>query len=305
MSIENISKKVSDRYSGIGRYIFPNLHQKALSKETTRHLDDLFFSILTSFEIQSLIECGAREASASKNATKIGLNALAIEANPITFDQITPDADGKFEKLNIGLSDEDGWLDLHIPKDNTTDGSSTFRPNKERDYQTKRVQTKKLDDVLGESIYIQNSFALWIDVEGMQKEVLTGAARVLQHDNCKLIKIEVEDKDFFTGQVWLVRDIYKHLKELGYDAVFRDFEYIGQYNLLFVKGDMLRKVNEGLVRNFKGIRPIPISLILQQSLAWARCVGWAKEVIIRVVGKRLGHKIAAAAGSKSSKKISM
>lgn len=232
------------------------------------------------------------------------MNALAIEANPTTFKEITPNADGKFAKLNIGLSDSDGWLNLHIPKNHATDGSSTFKPSKRRDYETTRVQTKKLDDVLDGSIYVEGSFALWVDVEGMQKEVLTGAARVLENDNCKLIKIEVEDECFFSGQAWLANDVYKHLKGLGYELVFRDFEYIGQYNLLFVKGDMLEQVNTRLLRNFIEIRPISVSLMLQQSLIWARCVHWIKVTLIRVVGENLGHKIAAAAGSRSSKEIS-
>lgn len=85
MSIEDISKKLSDRYSGIAPYIFPRLHRKALSKDTTKKLDEIFFCILKEFKVESLIECGAREASASQNAIKIGGERISYRGQPYNF----------------------------------------------------------------------------------------------------------------------------------------------------------------------------------------------------------------------------
>ncbi|MDA8984280.1 FkbM family methyltransferase, partial [Planktomarina temperata] len=204
---EEISLKIISRYSSNLKYLLPHSYMRLVGIDTAAKLDSIFFKIIKEAEILSFIECGANEASASIMATEMGLKALAIEANPLTFEKVTPEPNNNFAKLNFGLSDRDSWLNFHIPKSNNTAGSATFKPKGWVDYTTQQVQTKKLDDLLDDGTYVNRPFALWIDVEGMQKEVLLGASQTLQNSNCRILKIEVEDIKVFTGQAWLCNDV--------------------------------------------------------------------------------------------------
>ena len=81
-------------------YLLPYSYHQLLGKSTAKHLDDNFFQILEAANVGSLIECGANEATASMRANSMGLQALAIEASPETFQKITPQSTNNFEKIN-------------------------------------------------------------------------------------------------------------------------------------------------------------------------------------------------------------
>ena len=85
---------------------------------------------------------------------------------------------------------------------------------------------------------------MWIDVEGSNKEVLNGASEVLK--NSQLIYIEVEDKKFWENQ-WLSDDVIKFLNTYNLIPIGKDFEdFLGQYNLIFIKKELLQQYNTGL-----------------------------------------------------------
>ncbi|MGW2320172.1 FkbM family methyltransferase [Streptomyces sp. NPDC001680] len=73
-------------------------------------------------------------------------------------------------------------------------------------------------------------FAMWMDVEGAAKDVLSGARRFL--DQCDIAKIEVEERAFWKGQ-WLVPDVVAEMALHGLEPLARDVEGEGQYNVLF------------------------------------------------------------------------
>ena len=202
MNYEEITQNIIKKYSSIAKYILPHSFKQVLCEWTTKDLDLLFFKLLYDLNINSLIECGANEASASMRAKEIGVNALGIEANPYTFEKITPKSCKKFSKLNFGLGDENGSMIFYISKSNHTAVNATFKPKQNVNYNTRKVEVKRLDDLIENTDYINSPFALWIDVEGMQKEVLNGAIKTLQNYNCRIIKIEVEDQPLFGDQKW-------------------------------------------------------------------------------------------------------
>ena len=72
------------------------------------------------------------EASASIEAIKRGCKALAIEANPNTFKEITPKSNDKLTSINIGLSDKEEYLNFYFPKEDYTEISSTFQKKMEQ-----------------------------------------------------------------------------------------------------------------------------------------------------------------------------
>jgi len=172
--LNNLDKDILKIHKGWVKYILPYSYMVNLAERTAKQLDYIFFQQLNLLNIKSLIECGAYEATASIMANKVGINALAIEANPETFEKITPKQTKKFLKINCGLGDKNETLDFYVPQQKSRRTGSTFIPKKDENYFIKKVPIKKLDDVILNYSYVSSPFALWIDVEGMQKQVLKG-----------------------------------------------------------------------------------------------------------------------------------
>jgi FkbM family methyltransferase len=304
MNYKKISNRIIKKYSSIAKYILPNSFKQVLSEQTTKDLDIFFFKLLSDLNVISLIECGANEASASMKAIEKGINSLGIEANPFTFEKITPKSSKKFSKLNFGLGEKNGSMTFYIPKSNQTAANATFKPKQNVIYDTRKIEVKKLDDVLKETDYINSPFALWIDVEGMQKEVLNGAIKTLQNDNCKIIKIEVEDQYLFGNQKWLANDVINFFDKLDYEIVFRDFEYEKQNNLFLVNRNLsLSLIDKFLKIFYNKIKPIGIKDTIQSLYNKKDYKREIKAITLFLLGKRIGHKISAMAGSVSSRKL--
>ena len=144
---------------------------------------------------------------------------------------------------------------------------------------------------------------MWIDVEGMQEEVLTGAQETLKHKNCKLIKIEVENEPIFNKRLSVSKDIENFLTNLGYEAIYRDFEYVNSYNILFVKKDDVFQLEMEINNSYEDIaKSINISNI-SSYLIYFFLLRKLKALVIKIFGLKLGNIIAALYGSKDSKKF--
>ena len=94
------------------------------------------------------------------------------------------------------------------------------------------VQSERLDDLVGD---IDN--ALWIDVEGGVAEVFKGGEATLARS--RLVYVEVETRQRWKEQ-WTDRQVIDHLRAFDLHGVARDIQQSWQYNLLFLKGDVLR-----------------------------------------------------------------
>lgn len=76
------------------------------------------------------------------------------------------------------------------------------------------------------------TFAFWIDVEGLAREVLSGMPRCLQRT--LLLKIELEDKEFYENQS-LSGEARKILSEHGFFEAFQTGT-AEMFDIVFVKG---------------------------------------------------------------------
>jgi len=76
----------------------------------------------------------------------------------------------------------------------------------------------------------EGPYAMWMDVEGATRTVLSGAGAFL--GRCDVLKIEVEESAFWREQ-WLVGDIVAELARHGLEPLARDAESDEQYNVLF------------------------------------------------------------------------
>lgn len=146
-------------------------------------------------------------------------------------------------------------------------------------------------------------FSLWVDVEGMEKEFLKGAFETLKNDNCVLIKIEFMNPKNFNDQGWSRDEIEFFLNNLGYEAVYRDFEYSTAHNILFIKSDYVTNVSIEIDDAFKDIAKniniLNVSKFLIKYLKH-KLIKIIKKIVIKILGKRLGNIIASYFGSKSS-----
>ena len=304
LKINEITNKFFSKSTLLHR-LFPRLTVFYIKKKSARRLDKLFFHICKKFSVKNFIDCGANVGTASLDAIKMRLNVLAIEPNPSSFENMIPKLSKQFKKINVGLSNKEEVLKFyHLKSKKTATNASFITPKHNLNkYDIIEVQVIPLDKLLKNSIETTCSFALWIDVEGMQEEVLTGAQETLKHKNCKVIKIEVENKQIFNERSWLSRDIENFLTNLGYEAIYRDFEYVNSYNILFVKKDDVFQLEMEINNSYEDIaKSINISNI-SSYLIYFFLLRKLKALVIKIFGLKLGNIIAALYGSKESKKF--
>lgn len=208
---------------------------KHYRRKTAGILDAVFFECLEKLDVQCLVECGANEATASIEVARKGRKAIAIEVNPETYHSITIKAkESGVTTLNVGLGSSNEKLQFYAPAQKKTDGGATFRPKTGKKYETIEVEVCPLDDIVSREVDQTQRYALWIDVEGFQKDVFDGALQTLSNKNCVAIKIEVEYEPIFKGQA-LCEEINERLSNYGYTPVFVDTEYDVQFNVVYIR----------------------------------------------------------------------
>ena len=311
LKINEITNKFFSKSTFLHK-LFPRLTVFHIRKKSARRLDKLFFDICKKFSVKNFIDCGANVGGDSLQAINAGFNnVLAIEPNPYPFVNMTFKPSEQFKKINVGLSDKEEVLKFYSLKnveigprlETATNASFVVPKNNLNKYDIIEVPVIPLDKLLKNSIEINSSFALWIDVEGMQEEVLTGAQETLKHKNCKLIKIEVENEPIFNKRLSVSKDIENFLTNLGYEAIYRDFEYVSCYNILFVKKDDAFHLEMEINNSFDDIaESINISNI-SSHLIYFFLLRKLKALVIKIFGLKLGNIIAALYGSKDSKKF--
>ncbi|MEU4954824.1 FkbM family methyltransferase [Streptomyces lavendulae] len=105
------------------------------------------------------------------------------------------------------------------------------------EYEEAAVPATTLDRESGD---VDGPFALWMDVEGASKEVLSGAQTFL--DRCDIAKIEVEDQVFWEAQ-WLATDVVAEMAGPRMELVARDIEGGRQYNVLIASRRLLARAD--------------------------------------------------------------
>ena len=99
------------------------------------------------------------------------------------------------------------------------------------EYEDVSVEMTTVDHFAEQTGLLGKNIAMWIDLEGCAYEALTGATQALKTTSA--IMVEVEDKPYWNGQKTSA-DVHNLLAEAGFIAVGRDFEYDGQYNVVFI-----------------------------------------------------------------------
>ncbi len=122
-----------------------------------------------------------------------------------------------------------------------TKGNNSLRTKSlDIEYEDIPVKMTTVDHFVRKQGLTDRTTAMWIDLEGCAYEALVAAARTLR--DTRLILIELEDRPFWIGQK-LSADVRNLLSGAGFMPLARDFEFSGQYNMIFVTFETYERVD--------------------------------------------------------------
>ncbi len=236
-----------------------DLSDKAGRKQSALALQGLFLALQTALEPDFTLEIGAHSANFSQDMARRGIPAHAFEANPYNYTAFAPDIRQHAPGVHyhhMAISDEDGEATFRIRLDDQGQalrrlGSNSLlaRDDPDTQYETVTVPASRLDSFLQRHALGGHSFSAWIDVEGALGKVTAGFGSALH--SCLSLIVEVEEKRYWQDQM-LVREVMDYLDAQGLVPVARDFEYLRQYNMIYLRKDMLalKGVRSALVGYF-------------------------------------------------------
>lgn len=230
-----------------------HLSAGATGRNCNSHFVELFLSVCCELAITACFEVGAFEASFSKEIKRRRpeLAVYAFEANAEVFRRFRQTIPEGITYLNEAIGSEEGMCMFHIPVAvGGTDGE-IVRPRR-GNIRTSSLHPQNSDDVEYESVSSKCSTldawqaklggppsAVWIDVEGAAKEVLSGGRNALGN-SIQCVAIELEKRSFWVDQ-WLAADVTGFMAELDFVPLARDMETGWQYNQIFIRRSVISK----------------------------------------------------------------
>lgn len=210
---------------------------------------DVFDSLLVALKPKIVCDIGSYNGDEAARFRRLLPEAhiFAFEGSIDNVERfMRPRADLRYVNIeNLAVSDQDGEVVFHILEANPEgiDWRRMANSLKARtDGHASREVTVKsvaLDSYFSAEICAEDTFALWIDVEGALDRVLAGASGLLQRT--VVIKVEVERAEFWKDQK-LADDIISLLED-------RNFIFLGdtflegaslQSDALFVNANWLK-----------------------------------------------------------------
>jgi FkbM family methyltransferase len=193
------------------------------------------------------LEIGAHMAPFSQRMARLGIEAHAFEANPYNHKAFASRVQRRAPTVqyhHLAMSDTDGEVTFQIKA--TRDGkevkkiagnnSLLQRSDPAFVYESVTVPSVRLDSFLANRGLEGRSFSAWIDVEGALGKVTAGFGSALQ--GCLSLIVEVEEVNYWQGQM-LVFGVMRYFAGQGMVPVARDFEAAHQYNLVYLRKDVL------------------------------------------------------------------
>jgi FkbM family methyltransferase len=182
------------------------------------------------------VEIGAFDADFSKSMIGICNNIYAFEASPFVYRKFKDDMHG-INYINKAVSDKNEEVKFKmIGNLNFSDiGHNSIKDRVEPTHiKMAKVQSVTVDSYFNN--YKNNTFTLWIDCEGSNKEVLTGAADILKQTQTVLIETEIEP---IWDNQWLHKDVCLYLNSLGFDLYLEKESGDLQKNCIFVNRNLV------------------------------------------------------------------
>ena len=225
-----------------------DLSKKSERAASAKWLYDLYVKLVTQAVCPPVVlEFGAFSARFSRQARLALPEAQfhAIEANRYNHERFRAEveADGvAYHHLAIGGEVKDTVLKIARTRDGEpvepTRGNNSLRVKAlDIEYEDSPVRMVTVDHFARTAGIAGAPCVLWIDLEGCSFEALQGAGETLQH--ARMVFIEMEDDAFWVGQA-LAPQVKRLLFDAGFMPVARDFEFNGQYNVIFAKPEAYR-----------------------------------------------------------------
>lgn len=232
---------------------FFNTSNENSIKQSKDCLNSFFFDLQSNLiRPNFFFEIGAftAQTSAKVKIENPKTQCFAFEANIYNFNHFSSHSrfkDLNVNYLNLAISDQTKKVNFFVQKSISGSEVDAIKPNNSLlvrnqanvEYEKVLVQSYQLDDfIIKQEIELnENSrISLWIDVEGAGLSVLKGAELALNNTAC--IFIEVEEKKYWKGQA-LSNTIMKYLIKKNFIPIARDFETPFQYNVMFIKQEIL------------------------------------------------------------------
>lgn len=174
------------------------------------------------------IEVGAYDADFSRAMVGIAKEVYAFEASPYVYNKFK-NIDG-VDYQNLAISNISGEIEfeLQVDEHKLTANNSIMKRNNNTNKEYIPVPAKTLNELFQE----KKNIALWIDCEGANEQVLTGASLVLP--NVQSIFIEVETVKFWKNQ-WVEQDVRDYLLDFGFRLSRSEPQYTNQYNQIYIR----------------------------------------------------------------------
>jgi FkbM family methyltransferase len=195
-------------------------------------LSEQFFKMQKDINPDHCIEVGAHAAEFSVNISKqFGIKATAFEAGSLVYEKYKNQANSNLVSyLNYAISDVDGTVTFKVTNNQMYGNSGIVQRVGFEHTEIEEVKSYRLDTYFKDAEF--NNACLWIDVEGANKQVLSGSIKTL--NKVSSIFIETEDQTYWENQ-WLTADVVNFLNSQGFILKASEKIYDAQQNLIFIK----------------------------------------------------------------------
>jgi FkbM family methyltransferase len=174
------------------------------------------------------IEVGAYDADFSRAMVGIAKEVYAFEASPYVYNKFKNINGVDYQNLAISNVSGEIEFELQVDEHRLTANNSIMKRNNNTNKEYIPVPAKTLNELFQE----KKNIALWIDCEGANEQVLTGASLVLP--NVQSIFIEVETVKFWKNQ-WVEQDVRDYLLDFGFRLSRSEPQYTNQYNQIYIR----------------------------------------------------------------------
>lgn len=226
-----------------------DLTNRADRLKSRDRLQDFFLGLQRLLQPQLTLEIGAHMATFSRRMARFGIEAHAFEANPYNHEAFSVSIRKRSPQVvynQMAVSDIDGDVTFPIRVSrggkalNKVAANNSLLPRSDdgNEYENVTVPSVRLETYLAKPSLKGRSFSAWIDVEGALGKVTAGFGSVLR--NCQSLIVEVEEARYWQDQM-LVLDAMRYFAGQGLVPVARDFESAHQYNLVYLRKDVLAR----------------------------------------------------------------
>ena len=174
------------------------------------------------------IEVGAYDADFSRSMIGIAKEIYAFEASPYVYNKFK-NIDGiNYQNLAISNVSDEIEFEIQVNEHRLAANNSIMKRNDDTNKEYVIVPSKTLNELFDQ----KKNITLWIDCEGANEQVLTGASLVLP--NVQSIFIEVETVKFWKDQ-WVEQDVNNYLSDFGFRLSKSEPQYVNQYNQIYIR----------------------------------------------------------------------